>query len=81
MLWKKFGEFLVDEGFVTQIDLDRALYRQEIQRRRRIGEILVQLGHLTATQLMTAVVQQLDSLAHLDEGTHSVPFGRFLVEE
>lgn len=81
MLPKKFGEFLVDEGFVTQLDLDRALYRQSVQRKRRIGEILVDLRYISASTLTRAVADQLEGLAHLDEGAHSLPFGRYLVEE
>jgi hypothetical protein len=81
MFHKQFGEFLVEEGFVSQLQLDRALYRQSLQRKRRIGEILLDMGCVTAEALARAVADQLESLSHLDEGTHSLPFGRFLVDE
>ncbi|MCA9578653.1 MAG: hypothetical protein R3B40_21585 [Polyangiales bacterium] len=39
------------------------------------------MRYISAPSLTRAVADQLEDLAHLDEGTHSRPFGRYLVEE
>lgn len=58
-----FGEFLIEEGLIQRSDLERALYEQSRYRRLRIGEILVDLGHISDKKLHDAVQAQLTDLA------------------
>ncbi len=56
----RLGELLVDKGLITPELLDYAL---QVQRqgefRQRLGEILVQLGAATASEILKAVSDQL----------------------
>ncbi len=46
-----FGEKLVDAGLVTQSQLDEALAQQKSDPNKKIGDILVALGHLDVAKL------------------------------
>ena len=59
----RFGEYLVEEGIVRRIDIERAIWHQRKRRSRRIGELLVTLGYLEPEELESAVVRQLRLLA------------------
>ena len=54
------GEFLVGEGLVREADIVRALAQQERDRGKRIGEVLLELGFLSAQTLADAVRAQLE---------------------
>jgi hypothetical protein len=60
----RIGEFLVGEGLVRQADLARALAQQESDRGKRIGEVLLELGFLSAQTLAEAVRAQLEVHFH-----------------
>ena len=60
----RIGEFLVGEGLVRQADLARALAQQERDRGKRIGEVLLELGFLSAQTLAEAVRAQLEDHFH-----------------
>ena len=55
--WRPLGRVLVENGFLTQTELDNAL---EIQRERggRLGEILVARGSMTGQGLARALAEQ-----------------------
>jgi hypothetical protein len=63
MLHRCLGEFLVEEGFVTEEQLRRGLMRQERIRSMKVGEILVEMGVLGHGDLMRAVQRHLSSVA------------------
>lgn len=49
------GEYLVDRGVLDETQLRGALDEQTLRRQRKIGEVLVELGHLTEQALQDAV--------------------------
>ena len=49
------GEFLIQKGIISQLQLDDALDMQKHNRDRRIGEILVTQGVISKEQLIMAV--------------------------
>lgn len=54
----RLGEILVQEGVITQIQLEKAISVQE-QEGGRLGEVLHKLGMVTEEQLKIAIAQQL----------------------
>jgi hypothetical protein len=56
--WRPLGRLLVEDGFVTQSELDRALGEQRLRDGRRLGEILVERGYLTGPALARALAEQ-----------------------
>src|SRR5512139_2447672 len=55
---KRFGEFLVETGLLTEGDLTRALSEQR-SRRGKLGEMIVALGLATETDITQALSLQL----------------------
>lgn len=49
---------LVDSGYVTLVQLNEARRRQMQETERRIGEILVEMGHLAPAALARALAVQ-----------------------
>jgi len=47
ILHRKLGEILVSEGFISQHQLDEVLQQQRSNRKRKIGEYLVEMGVTT----------------------------------
>lgn len=80
MMRKLFGEFLVDEGFIADWQLSAGLRMQERLRKRRLGEILVDLGRLHPDALACVVADQLAQVARGD-GQRAEPIGQRLVDE
>jgi hypothetical protein len=78
MLHRRFGEFLVDEGYVTPEQLARALERQRELREMRLGEILVQIGVLTPIELAELAERHL---IEVGKGLTRQRFGEWLAEE
>ena len=58
------GQALVREGLVTEEALFKALLKQETDK-RRLGELLIDDGHLTETQLMNTL--RTNAQAHLHD--------------
>jgi hypothetical protein len=48
----------MDSGYVTLMQLNEARRRQMMERERRIGEILVDMGHLSPAMLARALAIQ-----------------------
>jgi hypothetical protein len=56
--WQPLGKILVANGFLSQVELDKALAAQAEHADRRLGEILVARGALTGTDLALALADQ-----------------------
>jgi len=56
--WRPLGAVLVDNGLVSQADLEDALAEKRAHQDRRLGEILVRRRHLTAAGLAMALAEQ-----------------------
>lgn len=48
----------MDSGYVTLVQLNEARRRQMQERERRMGEILVEMGHLAPEKLARALAIQ-----------------------
>jgi type IV pilus assembly protein PilB len=58
------GEYLVDQGLVSEDQIQRALEEQK-KAGSRLGQTLIDLGFLSEEQMIIALAKQLD-LAHID---------------
>lgn len=56
--WRPLGAVLVESGLVAEADLQEALEEKRKHQDRRLGEILVQRGHLTRSGLALALAEQ-----------------------
>lgn len=56
--WRPLGQILVDKGFLSENELERALAEQERRPDRRLGELLVASGTLTGPALALALAEQ-----------------------
>lgn len=58
--YKLFGQVVIDKKIVTQQQLDEAIHKQQTtMSHRRIGEILVRLGHLSKSHIYEVLADQL----------------------
>jgi hypothetical protein len=55
--WRPLGRVLVDRGVLGETELEEALHVQR-ESGRRLGEILVERGYVTAQALVSAVISQ-----------------------
>ena len=53
----KIGEFLIENNYVTQKEVNEALELQKCNRGQYIGEILVKMDAITKEQLITYVCE------------------------
>jgi hypothetical protein len=56
--WHPLGRILLELGFLSQAELDKALAAQSEHPGRRLGEILVSRGSLSGTELALALAEQ-----------------------
>lgn len=56
--WRPLGRLLVESGFVSEGELDRALAEQLERSGLRLGEILVERGYLSGPALARALAEQ-----------------------
>jgi len=61
------GELLIEEGLVTQSDIERALILQQRLEGRRLGEVLLEMG-LVGEQALTTVLARKFQLPFVDLG-------------
>ncbi len=62
----KIGEILMEMGYLTQLQLERSLKRQEAKlishmlssKHQRLGEMMVESGIITEEQLQNALTEQ-----------------------
>lgn len=57
----KLGEILIDQGIVTEEELEQVLEQQEAGRLRRLGDMVVERGLITPADLETALERQLEA--------------------
>jgi type IV pilus assembly protein PilB len=55
----RIGELLVHNGIITQHQLDEALEHQS-KEKKRVGEILIELGYLSSKDLIWMISEQAD---------------------
>ena len=67
----RLGAVLVEAGYVTAQDLERALGEQRRRPGRKLGEVLVAQGALTETQLAQVLADRFQ-LAFVDLEAHGV---------
>ena len=56
--WCPLGQVLVETGYLTEPELERALAEHRENPRRRLGEVLVERGYVTGTELARALAKQ-----------------------
>jgi hypothetical protein len=56
--WRPLGAVLIESGLVAEIVLQEALEEKRKHQDRRLGEILVQRGHLSRSGLASALAEQ-----------------------
>ncbi len=67
---KLLGEYLVDQGLVSEDQIQRALEEQK-KAGSRLGQTLIDLGFLSEEQMIIALARQLD-LAHIDISSYNL---------
>ncbi|AIY87460.1 MULTISPECIES: GspE/PulE family protein [unclassified Thermotoga] len=55
--YRKLGEILLEKGFITREELDKALEIQK-EERKPLGEVLIETGYITEDQLLEALSEQ-----------------------
>jgi len=74
--WRPLGKVLLDQGVLTESELELALGQQE-KSRGRLGEILVSQGFVSGSELAGALAEQhgvgLDSLHELEAAVLPAP--------
>jgi len=59
--YKLFGQRLVERGVISQQQLNEAIHRQQTtMSHKRLGEILVRLGHISKSHITEQLSDQLD---------------------
>lgn len=56
----RIGETLVDFGYITSQQLEKALVLQKSDKKKRLGAILIENGFITEPQLLEALAKRLD---------------------
>jgi hypothetical protein len=56
--WRPLGKVLLDGGLVSEDELDEALVEKRAHQDRRLGAILVRLGHISGATLALALAEQ-----------------------
>jgi two-component system chemotaxis sensor kinase CheA len=60
---KKLGEILVDDGFVTEVDVSRVIEAAPSPPTKKIGELLIEDGKVTPRQVSQALRKQTEHTA------------------
>lgn len=55
---KKLGEILIEQGSLTDKQLEKALERQKKETGRMLGELLVDMGYVSEEQIVAALANQ-----------------------
>src|SRR5438046_2935411 len=56
--WRPLGTVLLDADLVTEDELEEALAEKRVHQDRRLGAILVRLGHISGVTLALALAEQ-----------------------
>ena len=59
-LWPPLGALLIREGLITDEELDAALAQQKLSRGKRLGEILVERGTVTRSEVARLLAEQYE---------------------
>ncbi|OHD55195.1 MAG: hypothetical protein A2Y33_05280 [Spirochaetes bacterium GWF1_51_8] len=51
----KLGEYLIQEGMVTDAQINEALEKQKGSPEKKLGQMLVEMGFLTEKELVAAI--------------------------
>ncbi len=55
----RIGEVLMERGYITAEQMDKALAYQKEHRDKRVGQILIELGFVTESQVLETLAQRL----------------------
>ncbi len=69
--YKKLGEILIDRGYITRSELEKAIQKQK-EVKKPLGEVLVDLGYVTWDEITKALAEQFD-VEVLEEVPTSIP--------
>ncbi len=76
----RVGEILIEAGLVTRQQIDEALLKQSLGKRKQIGRILIERGLINENQLLVALAEKfrldfvnLDEIAISQEALGKVP--------
>jgi type II secretion system (T2SS) protein E len=79
--WPALGSLLVRDGLLTEEDLQSALAQQRVSG-KRLGEILVERGDVTRTQVARMLAEQVEMpLVELEESEVDIGAATLLNEE
>ncbi|OHD53337.1 MAG: hypothetical protein A2014_00050 [Spirochaetes bacterium GWF1_49_6] len=51
----KLGEYLIQEGMITEEQLNEALAKQEAGEQKKLGVVLLEMGFLNEKELIAAI--------------------------
>ena len=54
----RIGDLLIQGGFISEIQLERALELQRTQPEKKIGELLVELGYVSSGDIIDTLKKQ-----------------------
>lgn len=81
MRLRPIGEYLVEEGIITEAQLEAALLRQKEYRSMRLGEILIQMKALSRLQLDEVVSHQMGLLQDETSRPQRRRIGELMIEK
>ncbi len=80
-MWvRPIGDFLVEEGLISQEQLAKALLKQREYRSLKVGQILLRTGAVTSAQLDDVVASQGQDLADKTRGVRR-KIGEIMIEK
>ena len=56
----KIGDVLIEQGYLTEKDLEKALLVQKSSDGKRLGEVLIEQGYITENQMLQAMAAKMD---------------------
>ena len=56
----KIGDVLIEQGYLTQEALEKALESQKQSDGKRLGEVLIEQGYITENQMLQAMATKMD---------------------
>ena len=57
--YKRLGEILIEKGYITQTELEKAIQKQK-EVKKPLGDVLVNLGYVTWDEIVRALAEQFD---------------------
>jgi len=63
---KKLGDILIEQGIITQYELEKTLELQK-EAKRPLGELLVQMGYCTWDDIVKVLAEQYEVHACIGE--------------